>query len=879
MLNTQQHTPMMQQYLSIKANHQDILLFYRMGDFYELFFDDAIKASRLLNITLTSRGQSSGKPIPMAGVPFHAVDNYLAKLIKLGESIAICEQIGDPATSKGPVTREVTRIITPGTVTDEAFLEERNDNLLMAIHQDEKTNIIGISWLNLSNGNLNITQVATLDDLYNELARLQPAEILLNDSSILYKNLKHLKGLRPRTPWEFVYNNAYKALLEQFKVNSLDGFGNINDFPHAITATGCLLEYVKHTQRCHVPHICNIKVSCHSDDLILDAVSQKNLELTTNINGGHEHTLIAIYDKTATSMGGRLLRRWLKRPTRKHNIINARQNSIKAILELNLFKSLHQILYQIGDIERIITRVALKTARPRDLIQLRQALANLPNLHEILANFTDVSHLQHLKQFIHIFPEITETLYNALIDNPPVVIRDGGVIKENFDLELDELRNLTNNAGQFLYELEQQERQRTGINTLKVSYNKVHGYYIEISRGQAENAPSNYIRRQTLKNAERYITPELKAFEDKALSSQSRALAREKFLYEQLLEFLGKFLHQLQETAANIAEIDVLNNLAERAYTLDLNPPQMSEQLEITINAGRHPVIEQINQQNKHFVPNDIELNHEQRMLIITGPNMGGKSTYMRQTALIVILAHIGSFIPATSAIIGPIDRIFTRIGASDDLSSGRSTFMVEMTETANILHNATTHSLVLMDEIGRGTSTFDGLSLAWACAEYLAQKTQALTLFATHYFELTHLSEKFNAIHNVHFTATEYEDNIVFLHSVKSGPANKSYGLQVALLAGIPRHVIDLAKQKLLQLEQLDQTEQNLSIQHAKTTNISKEVTQPIDKIYYQKNIFDEQLNIALQKLKTLDPNNLTPKDALEMIYNLHEILRITQF
>lgn len=891
MQNNQQHTPMMQQYLSIKAKHSDILLFYRMGDFYELFFDDAIKASNLLNITLTSRGQSSGTPIPMAGVPFHAVDNYLAKLIKMGESVAICEQIGDPATSKGPVTREVTRIITPGTVTDEAFLEERHDNLLMAIHQDEKTHIIGMAWLDLTNGNLNISQVATLDDLNNELARLQPAELLLNDSCELYVKLKHLKGLRPRPPWEFMYNNAHKALLEQFKVNSLDCFGNIHDFPHAITATGCLLAYVKNTQRCHVPHIWNIKIDSHSDDLILDAVSQKNLELTTNINGGHENTLIAIYDKTATSMGSRLLKRWLKRPTSNQSIIKSRQESIKAILDFDMFNTLHHTLRQIGDIERIVARIALKTARPRDLVQLRQALSTLPNLHKLLQNFDDLPNLEHLKQLqntLHILPDITEMLINALVDNPPVVIRDGNVIKENFDTELDELRNLTNNAGQFLCELEQQERQRTGINTLKVSYNKVHGYYIEISRGQAEHAPANYIRRQTLKNAERYITPELKTFEDKALSSQSRALAREKFLYEQLLEFLCKFLRELQETASSIAEIDVLTNLAERAYSLNLNPPQMSEELIIKIIAGRHPVIEQINKQNNPFVPNDIELNAQQRMFIITGPNMGGKSTYMRQTALIVILAHIGSFVPATSAIIGPIDRIFTRIGASDDLTSGRSTFMVEMTETATILHNATPHSLVLMDEIGRGTSTFDGLSLAWACAEYLAQKTQSLTLFATHYFELTHLSEQVSSIHNLHFTATEYDDNLVFLHSVKNGPASKSYGLQVALLAGIPRYVIDLAKQKLLQLETnennffvADTSEQNLQKMLLQSTsqnisqdtpqNISQEKLQHIKQIQEQYNVKTQEI---LQQLKFLDPNNLTPKDALEMIYNLHSAL-----
>lgn len=853
------HTPGMQQYLRIKAEYPQTLMFYRMGDFYELFFDDAIKAAKLLNITLTARGQSGGNPIPMAGVPFHAAESYLAKLVKLGESIAICEQIGDPSLAKGPVERKVVRIITPGTVTDEALLEERCDNLLVAIHDLSQKNVrsFGIASLDLTSGRLHVSQVATEEALFSEIERLQPAELLINDESAYIKKL-NFAGLRRRPPWEFSFDTANRLLNQQFKTHDLNGFG-CHDLPAAIIAAGCLMQYVKDTQRTALPHIAGITVDHHEDWVILDAISQRNLELTHNLNGGTENTLAAIYDQTATPMGSRCFRRWLKRPLRNQDLLHERQQTIVDILQTDVHRKISDILRGIGDVERILARIALKSARPRDLAQLRQALFLLPKLQQELSEINS-SHLNKLQHQIQEFPELANLLQRAIKENPPAIIRDGGVIADGYNTELDTLRNLSENAGQFLIDLEQREKQRTGIATLKVGFNRIHGYYIEISRGQAAQAPLDYMRRQTLKNAERYITPELKEFEDKVLSAGAKALAHEKILYEELLEILCTHLRELQISAAIIAELDVLNNLAERAITLKLVRPEFSDQTGIYIEAGRHPVVEQVI--TSPFVPNDINMNLSRRMLVITGPNMGGKSTYMRQTALITILAHIGSFVPAKKAIIGPIDRIFTRIGAADDLASGRSTFMVEMTETANILNNATENSLVLMDEIGRGTSTFDGLSLAWACSAYLATEIKALTLFATHYFELTHLPNFAPNVTNIHLDAIEHDDNIVFLHAVNDGPASKSYGLQVAQLAGIPRNVIFAAKQKLAQLENAD--EKNDTKIAANFTSLSNLADLPTQLS------FDDIEHPVVSRLKLIDPNSLSPKEALEIMYEL---------
>lgn len=843
------HTPGMQQYLKIKSEYPHTLLFYRMGDFYELFYDDAIKAAKLLGITLTSRGQSAGNPIPMAGVPYHAAETYLAKLVKLRESVAICEQIGDPALSKGPVERRVVRIITPGTITDEALLEEKNDNLLVAIHNESL--ILGIASLDLTSGRFHITQVSGIDALLGEIERLKPAELLISEESPYLKSLSGFSGIRKRPSWEFIHETAVRLLAQQFQTIDLNGFG-CTHLPTAISAAGCLLQYVKDTQRTSLPHIWGITVDKREDSLILDSITQRNLEITTNLNGSHENTLAAVYDQTATSMGSRMLRRWLKRPLRNIEILQERQKAIQIIIDNNIHAKIFDLLRSMGDSERILARIALKSARPRDLVQLRQTLKSLPNLQLTLNTASNSLRIMLLKQKINEFPELCDLLHRAIKENPPVIIREGGVIADGYDDELDMLRNLSSNAGQYLIDLEQREKQRTGINTLKVGYNRIHGYFIEISQSQTNKTPENYIRRQTLKNAERYITPELKEFEDKVLSSQSKALAKEKALYDNILNILCEQLKELQEMSAAISELDVLNNLAERAISLKLTKPSFSNENGIILKASRHPVIEQVNE--NPFVPNDIVLNNARRMLIITGPNMGGKSTYMRQIALISILAHIGSFVPAESLQIGPIDRIFTRIGASDDLASGRSTFMVEMTETANILNNATENSLVLMDEIGRGTSTFDGLSLAWACAAYLATTIKSLTLFATHYFELIHLPDIHQTVANVHLDAIEHNDNIVFLHTVNEGPANKSYGLQVAQLAGIPKNVIANAKHKLQHLEK--------DRDNSKNESFFSEDNGAIVESFKEHPVISE--------LKAVDPNTLTPIEALKVLYQL---------
>jgi DNA mismatch repair protein MutS len=848
-----QHTPMMQQYLRIKSEHPHELVFYRMGDFYELFFEDAQKAADLLDITLTQRGQSAGKPIPMAGVPYHAAENYLARLVKMGESIAVAEQIGDPAASKGPVERKVVRVVTPGTVSDEALLDEKQDNLLCAISQHMEH--YGIAHLDISSGRFFVSEVEGEAGLQAELARLNPAELLVTEDSHTAKLVKDRRGVRNRPAWDFDHESAQRSLIQQFQTQDLAGFG-CDGLKLAVAAAGCLLQYAKETQRAALPHIRGLAVETLSDCVVLDSATRRNLELTENIHGDDKYTLAWVLDKTKTAMGGRMLRRWLHRPIRNRAQLTQRQDTIAALLSDYQYEPIQSVLKQIGDIERILARIALRSARPRDLSRLRDAFNALPALQETIAAMKS-SVMEELATSISTYPELADLLNSAVIETPPVLIRDGGVIADGYDAELDELRSISENAGQYLVELEERERERSGISTLKVGYNRVHGYFIEISKSQAQQAPQEYIRRQTLKNAERYITPELKAFEDKALSAKSRALAREKALYESLLEQLSEQLFELRGSFMAVSELDVLTCLAERADTLALSRPNLVDEAGLQIEAGRHSVVEQV--MNEAFIPNDLRLDSHRRMLIITGPNMGGKSTFMRQTALIAILAHVGSFVPAENARIGPIDRVFTRIGSSDDLASGRSTFMVEMTETANILHNATRQSLVLMDEIGRGTSTFDGLSLAWACANYLAVKIQALTLFATHYFELTQLAEQVPNVVNVHLSAKEQGDTILFLHKVMEGPANQSYGLQVARLAGVPNIVINNAKRKLAQLEKQDLNNQVLA-----------NANQPL-----QSDLFSEPPapHPAVEALGKLDPDCLNARQALDLVYKLKEM------
>ncbi len=848
-----QHTPMMQQYLRIKQDHPHMLVFYRMGDFYELFFSDAEKAARLLDITLTKRGQSAGKPIPMAGVPYHAAEGYLARLVKLGESVAICEQIGDPATSKGPVERKVVRIVTPGTLTDEALLDERRENLLVAIN--ESADGFGLAALDVASGRFTLQQPADMESLRGELERLSPAEILLEEDSTLPDLLNLRGGITRRPLWHFDHDSAEQQLTKQFGTRDLGGFG-CQDQPLAIGSAGCLLQYVEETQFTALPHIRGLRVERRDEHIVIDAATRRNLELVHSLSDQPQHTLAGILDRTATAMGSRMLRRWISQPLRDRSAIAERHAAIEELLQSQSYQALQEILQGIGDIERILSRVALKSARPRDLATLRDALGALPDLLPLLAQI-DTSLIHALGEEIGEHPELHALLTRAIIPQPPMLIRDGGVLATGYDAQLDELRGLSQNADQFLLDLESRERERSGIANLKVSYNRVHGYYIEISRGQSDKAPPDYIRRQTLKGAERYITPELKKFEDQVLSARERALAREKLLYDQLLDQLGESLSPLQRCAEGLSSLDVLCNLAERAMSLNLVRPQLLDEVGIEIIDGRHPVVEQVSREP--FVANSVSFDDSQRMLIITGPNMGGKSTFMRQIAIITLLAYAGSFVPAGAARLGSVDRIFSRIGASDDLAGGRSTFMVEMEETANILHNATDQSLVLMDEIGRGTSTFDGLSLAWACAVELATRLRAFTLFATHYFELTTLPEEYTGIGNLHLDAVEHGDSIVFLHAVRPGPANQSYGLQVATLAGVPKAVIQRARVRLRELEQNAQL--HAELQQAQMPLFDSTPAEPAE----------SKVEAQLQEI---DPDDLTPREALAALYRLKEML-----
>ena len=850
----QKHTPMMQQYLKLKAENPDILLFYRMGDFYELFYDDAKRASQLLDISLTKRGASAGEPIPMAGVPFHAVEGYLAKLVQLGESVAICEQIGDPATSKGPVERAVVRIVTPGTVTDEALLSERLDNLIAAIyHHNGK---FGYATLDVTSGRFQLMEPETEEAMAAELQRTAPRELLFPEDFEPVQLMNGRNGNRRRPVWEFELDTAKQQLNQQFGTKDLVGFG-VEHAKLGLCAAGCLIQYVKDTQRTALPHIRSLTFDRQDHSVILDAATRRNLEITHNLAGGTDNTLAEVLDHTATAMGSRMLKRWLHQPMRDIDTLNQRLDAITEVKEQAVYAELHPVLKQIGDIERILARLALRSARPRDMARLRFAMQQLPELADCMGSLNN-SYLVKLAQFAAPMDDVCQLLERAIKENPPVVIRDGGVIASGYNEELDEWRKLADGATEYLEQLEQEERERHGIDSLKVGYNNVHGFFIQVSRGQSHLVPPHYVRRQTLKNAERYIIPELKEHEDKVLNSKSKALAVEKQLWEELFDLLLPHLEQMQNLASAISQIDVLQNLAERADSLDYCRPSLTKEAGIQIQNGRHPVVEQV--MDEPFIANPIELNPSRKMLIITGPNMGGKSTYMRQTALIALMAHIGSYVPAEAAQIGSIDRIFTRIGASDDLASGRSTFMVEMTETANILHNATANSLVLMDEIGRGTSTYDGLSLAWASAEWLAKQLGSMTLFATHYFELTELPNQIPHLANVHLDAVEHGDSIAFMHAVQEGAASKSYGLAVAGLAGVPKSVIKNARAKLTQLEQIGQS--------GNTSSVS-----PAVDIANQLSLIPEPSEVE-QALSNIDPDDLTPRQALEELYRLKKLL-----
>ncbi|HWL62111.1 MAG TPA: DNA mismatch repair protein MutS [Steroidobacteraceae bacterium] len=851
----QNHTPMMQQYLRLKAEHPDVLLFYRMGDFYEMFYEDARRAASLIDIALTTRGQSAGEPIPMAGVPAVSVENYLARLVRRGESVAICEQIGDPARSKGPVERRVVRVVTPGTLVEDALLDRQRESLLAALVFDGERH--GLAWLDLASGRFCVSELGDAVEVAAELERLRPAELLLPED----QRRETLPNARLRPPWHFDLETSRRLLTSQFGTRDLAGFG-AGELTAGLRAAGALLQYARDTQKAALPHVRAIAVQTRDEGLQLDAATRRNLELDRGLNGNDDATLFALLNRTTTAMGSRELRRWLNRPLRDRGTLRQRYAAVAALGESRNFQAVADTLAAVGDLERILARVALRSARPRDLVQLRSSLAQLPMLRHI-ASAIQAPLISALADRIGEHREEHSLLQQAIAEEPSALLRDGDVIAPDFDATLDQLRRIATNTDEFLLDLERKERERSGISQLKLGYNRVQGFFIEIPRAHAEKVPTDYLRRQTVKSAERFITPELKKFEDEVLGARDKALAREKEIYDSVLDALIAALPALQESAGAVASLDALASLAERADSLQWVQPELTEGTIFRVEAGRHPVVEQFS--GAQFVPNDLCFDDSRRMLIVTGPNMGGKSTYMRQAALIAVLAHIGSFVPAKSAVIGPIDRVFTRIGAADDLAGGRSTFMVEMTETASILHNATRHSLVLMDEIGRGTSTFDGLSLAWAVARHLATKVGAFTLFATHYFELTAMAAELPGVVNLHLDATEHGDELVFLHAVKEGPANRSYGLAVAKLAGVPQPVIAAARRYLAELE---------SQRDAQVAAVpSPQVSLP-----FEPQPSAEEAAPATDSLRArlteVDPDALSPRQAHELLYDLKALL-----
>ena len=842
-------TPMMQQYLAIKRAHADKLVFYRMGDFYELFYEDAEKASRLLDITLTTRGASGGSPVKMAGVPYHAAESYLARLIKMGCTVAIAEQIGDPALSKGPVERKVVRIVTPGTLTDAALLDDKHDNLVMALHLVK--GVLGLAWLSLSSGEFKVLQ-GNREDLHSELERLRPAELVIPDDNTVKVVDAVAVPKKKLPPWQFDLESAQRTLTQHFGTLDLSGFG-VDNLPVAVAAAGVLLAYVKTTQSMNPAHITNLVVQDLSELIRIDVATRRNLELTETMRGEPSPTLASLLDHCATSMGSRLLRLWLHHPIRSQGKLVRRLEAVRALLPV--FADIQMQLREVADIERITARIALRSARPRDLASLRNSLKALVGVKLTAAD----QDAELLRELLRVLPErspVEVMLSKALLPEPSSVLRDGDVINHGFNAQLDDLRAIHNDCGTFLLELEARERERSGIPTLKVEFNRVHGFYIEVTKAQSANVPDYYLRRQTLKNAERYITPELKEFEGKSLSAQERALSLEKQLYDDLLDQLSSHLPHLKLIAQAVSQLDVLSAFSKSASVNNYVEPMFVDEPKIEIIGGRHPVVEG---EVEHFIANDTKLSEHRKLLLITGPNMGGKSTYMRQTALITLMAHIGSFVPAQRAVIGPIDRIFTRIGASDDLTSGRSTFMVEMTETANILNNATAHSLVLMDEVGRGTSTFDGLALAWAIARSLVEKNRAYTLFSTHYFELTSLESEYPSVANVHLSAVDHDERIVFLHHVEEGSASQSYGLAVARLAGVPGSVIRDARHYLSELEN------NRDCRGRSDMLVSSPTKVPVV----------PELNPAVKILLEVNLDDLSPREGQALLYELKQLAK----
>ncbi|NQY43368.1 MAG: DNA mismatch repair protein MutS [Legionellales bacterium] len=835
------HTPMMQQYLQVKQQYPNMLLLYRMGDFYEMFFEDAVEGAKLLNITLTHRGKSAGNPIPMAGIPFHALDNYLAKLVKQGLSVAICEQIGSPNT-KGPMKREIARVITPGTVMDESLLDEKTDNLLMGIYQHKKDHGFNIAVLDITTGSFYAKKYQDFSSLADGIAKLKPAEILITKELFDQYHFDNTLQYTFKPYDEFKYHKSYKVLLNHFQITDLHAFG-LEDHQSIIIPLGTVLSYAKSTQRNNLPHITNIRFKTKDSTLHMDANTIQNLELLKNIQGGEDNTLFKILDTSSTNMGSRELKRWLLNPLQDSTLINRRLAAVDKIYQTHNMEEFINILKSIGDIQRITSRIAVKSVRPQELLKICTSLENIPKLNHLLKNYDDEI-LKYLNKQLIPLPEVIERINQAISKDSPNLIRDGNVILEGYNKDLDQLRNLNKDNSAFLLDLENKEKKSTNINSLRVSYNKIQGYFIEIPKGQSGKIPEHYQRTQTLKNVERFTISELKKFEAKMISAQTKSLELEKQLYEEILDFIIGFLPPLKNNANAISKLDVIVTLAERAETLSLVKPQISQEKILYIKDGRHPVVE--NTLTEPFIPNDTKLDTNISSMIITGPNMGGKSTYMRQTALIALLAHIGSFVPAREVQLSVLDGIYSRIGASDDLASGRSTYIVEMNEAAYILRHATEKSLIIIDEIGRGTSTYDGLSLAWSCLSYLSKKIKAFTLFATHYFEITKITEQITNIQNVHFDAILENDKIIFHHKIKSGSTEQSYGIEVAKLAGIPEVVIEQARTKLNELQNSKYT----------IKKISKVANNPA---------VDNFINQLKMEIK---PDQLTPIEALNMLY-----------
>ena len=853
-----EHTPVMQQYLQLKAQHPNVLLFYRMGDFYELFYEDAEEAAARLDITLTARGRSAGRPIPMAGVPFHAVEGYLAKLVEQGRSVAICEQVGDPSTAKGPVERRVERIVTPGTLAEDALLPPDRDSVLAGVAP--AVSAWAVAWLNLTSGEFAVAMAADLEELSATLARLGAAEVLAPEgaSIALEAPWQH------RDPLEFDAELGQRHLADHFGTADLAAFG-FGDIGHdgdgsagaaqaaQIGAASAVLRYAQAARCQDLSFVDRLTPAAAADVVLIDPHTRRNLEIDERLGGGSAGTLFAVMNRTATPMGARKLRAWLHAPVRRRATVASRLAGAEAIRAAGDATRLGEDLAEIGDLERITSRIALGNASPRDLAKLRAGLDALPELREKVAALGEADLAARFERLPAFDGERAE-LRQALVATPPATIRDGGVFAPGYDAELDRLHGLTENAAEWLRALEARERARTGVANLKVGYNRVHGYFIELAKSAASAAPPDYVRRQTLKGAERYITPELKRFEDESLTAQAQALKRERQLYETLLGKLQAALPGLRDAARQVARLDVLACYAIVAERDGLTAPTLTDEPGLQVAAGRHPVVEAT--ADAPFVPNDLTLDDSRRLLVITGPNMGGKSTYMRQAALIVLLAYAGSFVPAAEARIGPVDRIFTRIGAADDLAGGRSTFMVEMSETAHILHNASSESLVLLDEIGRGTSTYDGLALAWATADHIARHIRALTLFATHYFELTSLADEVEGVANVHLDAVEHRGEVVFLHSVREGPARQSYGIEVARLAGVPQTVLTAARERLMALE-----------------DRHRQAAAPA-----QEDLFtpaQDAGKAVAARLRALEPDQLSPREALAALYELQGLAK----